>query len=128
MNNSMRSRDVKTLLRNIFLSAMIVLAVGMPQARPVKASGSDDERNIEKLAIRRVQPPYPPLAQKYRIEGVVTVQVTVEGDGKVTKAEFIRGHNIFRSVSLDAAKKWRFKLAGENALEGTIRFAFKLGD
>jgi outer membrane biosynthesis protein TonB len=61
------------------------------------------DRNIESLATRRVQPAYPPMAQKYRIEGTVTVEVTVSSDGKVSKAEFVRGHNIFRSVSLDAA-------------------------
>src|SRR5215813_5159365 len=78
-----------------------------------------DEQNIEKLATKRVQPPYPPLAQKYRIEGVVVVQVTVGKDGSVGKAEFVRGHNIFRSVSLDAAKKWEFKHPSDN-IEGTI--------
>ena len=86
-----------------------------------------DEQNIEKLATKRVQPPYPPLAQKYRIEGVVVVQVTVGKDGSVGKAEFVRGHNIFRSVSLDAAKKWEFKHPSDN-LEGVIHFAFKLSE
>jgi TonB family protein len=86
--------------------------------------GGDD--NIERLALKRVQPHYPPLAQKYKIEGVVTVQVTVEKDGKVSKAEFIRGHNIFRSVSLDAAKRWEFKPRESDSLEGTIQFTFKL--
>jgi TonB family protein len=57
---------------------------------------------------------------------VVTVLVSVTREGKVTKAEFVRGHNLFRSVSLDAAKRWEFKLSGENSLEGTIRFTFKL--
>ena len=88
----------------------------------------DDDRNIEKLALKRVQPHYPPLAQKYKIEGVVTVQVTVEKDGKVSKAEFVRGHNIFRSVSLDAAKRWEFKVRENEGLEGTIQFTFKLGN
>jgi TonB family protein len=120
----MRSRCVKIFLRSLL--AMTVLAALAPQARISQAYGGDDERNIEKLAVKRVQPPYPPNAQKFKVEGVVTVQVMVGSDGKVTKAEFVRGNNIFRSVSLDAAKKWEFKLSGENSLEGTIRFTFKL--
>jgi TonB family protein len=132
---------MKMIIRNFFLFAVMVLAIGLPGAGISQASEFsylksterfvtnirvDDERNIERIAISRVQPAYPPNAQKYRIEGVVTVQVSVGRDGKVTKAEFVRGHNLFRSVSLDAAKRWEFKLEGENSLEGTIRFTFKL--
>jgi TonB family protein len=135
----MRGKNIKTAMRNFLLLAMIVLVIGTPGLQNPQASevgyrrtnerlvvGFDDERNIEKIAISRVQPSYPPNAQKYKIEGVVTVQVNVGSDGKVTKAEFIRGNNLFRSVSLDAAKRWEFKLPGENSLEGTIRFTFKL--
>src|SRR5437868_2725267 len=90
----------------------------------MSAGLGDEEVNIEKHAVKRVLPVYPTLAQRYRIEGVVIVQVAVGKDGKVTKAEFVRGQNIFRSVSLDAAKRWEFKSDG--ALEGTIHFTFKL--
>jgi hypothetical protein len=82
------------------LAALIVMA---NLFAPVAGEAGADGRNIESLATRRVQPAYPPMAQKYRIEGTVTVEVTVSSDGKVSKAEFVRGHNIFRSVSLDAA-------------------------
>ncbi|MCI0486074.1 MAG: TonB family protein [Blastocatellia bacterium] len=152
MNTSMQSRDLKTPLRNILLRAIIALAFlsavsgqwsvvsgftslvsryrdDGPRATDYRLATTDnEERNIEKQAVKRVQPPYPSLAQKYKIEGVVTVQVTVGGDGKVEKAEFVRGHNVFRSVSLDAAKRWEFRLSGEKTLEGTIRFIFKLND
>jgi TonB family protein len=87
---------------------------------------SSDERNIERYATKRAEPAYPPLAQKQRIEGVVVVQITVASSGKVTNAEFIRGNNIFRAVSLDAARKWEFKVPNGETLEGTIRFTFKL--
>jgi TonB family protein len=122
----MRRKNMKNKMRTYFLLAVVALAVGPPEAGISHAFGVDDEHNIEKIAIKRVQPAYPPNAQKYKIEGVVTVQVNVNSEGKVTKAEFVRGHNLFRSVSLDAAKRWEFKLSGESSLEGTIRFTFKL--
>src|SRR5215467_11895294 len=84
-----------------------------------------DERNIEQLAIRRVQPSYPPLAQKQRIEGIVVVQLSVGANGKVNNAEFLRGNNIFKAVSVEAARRWEFKTSGDG-MEGTIRFTFKL--
>lgn len=89
-------------------------------------TSGDEERNIEKLAVKRVQPTYPTLAQKYKIEGPVTIELTVGKDGKVQTAEFVRGHNIFRSVSLDAAKRWEFRPPGDGPLQGTIKFNFKL--
>lgn len=134
---------MKTMFRKLVLLALTASVVVVGQARtPQVVGGAEraslerlallrealytEDANIEKLAVKRVQPPYPPHAQKYKIEGVVTVQVSVAGDGKVVKAEFVRGHNVFRSVSLDAAKRWEFK--SSSALEGTIRFTFKLNE
>jgi len=84
-----------------------------------------DERNLEQFAVKRVQPTYPPLAQKQRIEGVVVVQLSVGANGKVNNAEFFRGNNIFKAVSIEAAKRWEFRTSGDG-MEGTIRFTFKL--
>ena len=90
------------------------------------AFGGGGERNIERYATSQVQPPYPVAAERYRIEGTVTVQVTVNKDGKVVRAEFVRGHTVFRSVSLDAAKQWQFQSPDNAGLEGEINFSFKL--
>jgi TonB family protein len=136
-------KNMKNIMRNLFLLALIMFGLALPNTGSSEASemnyvrniermitnlSFDDERNIERNAVTRVQPAYPPNAQKYRIEGVVTVSVSVNSEGKVSKAEFVRGHNLFRSVSLDAAKRWEFKLSGESSLEGTIRFTFKLAN
>ncbi|HEY7546748.1 MAG TPA: energy transducer TonB [Blastocatellia bacterium] len=112
---------------SLIIAATIMAATLIATVR-VETVASMDERNIENLATKRVQPAYPPLAQKYRIEGTVTVQVSVGNDGKVTQAEFVRGHNIFRSVSLDAAKRWEFKPPGNGSLQGTVQFVFKLNN
>lgn len=124
----MGSRNMKIGFRNLLLVVVIVLAAATPQARTSDAPNIDEGANIEKFAVKRVQPAYPPNAQKYKIEGVVEIRVSVGNDGRVTTAEFVRGHNIFRSVSLDAAKRWEFRLAGENNLAGMIHFTFKLNE
>ena len=85
-----------------------------------------DERNIEQYATAQIQPTYPTAAQKYRIQGTVTVEVTVSKEGKVEKAQFLRGHPIFRSVSIEAARQWQFNAAKDSNLEGTINFTFRL--
>lgn len=113
--------------RTILLGAplLVSLMVLGPPARPQNGS---EGRSIEKYAVKRVVPQYPPLARQYRIEGMVIVRISVGGDGKVAKADFVRGHNIFRSVSLDAAKRWEFKVPNNEPLEGIIRFVFKLSE
>ncbi|HEU4389029.1 MAG TPA: energy transducer TonB, partial [Blastocatellia bacterium] len=119
----MAAQLTKMIKRRFVLTVTkCVLLTGLALALCLQtgAFAGDDERNIEKQAIKRVQPAYPPLAQKYRIEGTVVVEVSVAKDGKVQSAEFVRGHNIFRSVSLDAAKRWEFRPPGESALQGTI--------
>ena len=110
------------------LAAILFVALNQAAVMSRAEIASNEEPNIERLATKRVQPPYPPLAQKYKIEGVVVVQVSVGKDGTVGKAEFVRGHNIFRSVSLDAAKRWEFKRPDRDTLEGTIHFTFKLSE
>jgi TonB family protein len=115
-----RVRVARPLLLALLSAAAVLLL------DPGRHTVVGDERNIEQYAVKRVQPSYPPLAQKQRIEGNVVIQVSVAASGKVTNAEFLRGNNIFRAVSIEAAKRWEFKTPNGDSLEGTIRFAFKL--
>lgn len=108
---------------SVRLSALLLVMVVAPPARPQNGA---EERSVEKYAVKRVMPQYPQLARQYRIEGTVVIRISIGSDGKVAKADFIRGHNIFRSVSLDAAKRWEFKVPNNEPLEGIIRFIFKL--
>lgn len=110
--------------RRILISLLVLGVVRL--ASPGLAVPAVEDPNIEKYAVKRVQPPYPEMAEKYHIEGVVVIKLSVASDGKVTQAEFVRGPNIFRSVSLDAAKRWSFKPPSNETLAGTIHFTFKL--
>jgi len=107
-------------------TVLVLVYVVLLLAGPGSTARAFEDPNIEKYAVKKVQPPYPEMAEKYHIEGIVVVKVSVAADGKVTQAEFVRGPNIFRSVSLDAAKRWSFKPPTNEALAGTIHFTFKL--
>jgi len=110
--------------RRMLISLLALLAILLPNRG--LAVGAFEDPNIEKYAVKKVQPPYPEMAEKYHIEGMVIVRVSVAADGRVSQAEFVRGPNIFRSVSLDAAKRWSFKPPSNEAIAGTIHFTFKL--
>ena len=134
-----QDRGARRALRRGVFAVIALVTLVWPVASNRPACGDDvvnlwsapsfwirDDRNIERYATAQVQPPYPVAAQRYRIEGTVTVEVTVNSDGKVSKAEFIRGHSVFRSVSLDAARQWQFASPGNGDLVGTIDFVFRL--
>jgi len=64
----------------------------------------------------KVSPAYPLAAQKMRVTGTVEVRVSIDEQGKVTKAAAISGHNLLRFAAEDALRKWKFKPA---TLRGT---------
>jgi TonB family protein len=59
-------------------------------------------------AIFRQQPAYPSAAKRIRVYGGVVVQVTVDENGNVIKAQTLCGLDYFAQVSEEAARKWRF--------------------
>ncbi len=84
---------------------------------------------ITGLATRRVEPPYPPMAQSIGVQGAVVVSVTVSETGRVLEAHAVSGHPTLRQASVDAARRWQFSPTMLNGIPvkviGTITFNFK---
>ena len=84
---------------------------------------------ITGLATRRVEPPYPPMAQSIGVQGAVVVSVTVSETGRVLEAHAVSGHPTLRQASIDAARRWQFSPTMLNGIPikviGTITFNFK---
>jgi TonB family protein len=73
------------------------------------------------------KPEYPVTAKSEHVSGTVTVRVTVNKKGRVTKVKVIEGDPRLRNVAISAARKATFspeKLMGRGA-EGTIAYTFK---
>lgn len=79
--------------------------------------------------IRRVQPEYPLSARGSNAGGSVLVAVKIDTDGAVISAKAIEGPAMFRRVSEDAARKWKFRPATQsgNVIESeqVIQFRFE---
>jgi len=71
-------------------------------AMPVFAGG---DRAVKSKAA----PVYPELARRMKIEGVVTVSVTVEANGQVSSAKTVSGNLILAPAAEDAVRKWVFE-------------------
>ncbi len=85
---------------------------------------------LQGSAIKKVQPPYPPIAKAARASGAVQVQVVINETGEVIEASVIDGHPLLRDAALEAAKQWRFKpteLSGVPVkVQGILTFNFTL--
>jgi protein TonB len=85
---------------------------------------------LQGQAIRKVQPPYPPIAKAARASGSVQIQVTISEEGRVIDADVISGHPLLRDAALQAARQWLFKpteLSGVPVkVQGVLTFNFTL--
>jgi protein TonB len=85
---------------------------------------------LQGSAIRKVEPPYPPIAKAARAQGAVQVQVTISEEGRVIEASVISGHQLLRDAALNAARQWVFRpteLSGVPVkVQGILTFNFTL--
>jgi TonB family protein len=92
---------------------------------PARAGGL-----LQASAVRRVEPAYPVAARNARVAGIVVVEVLVDENGNVLRAEAICGPQGLRGSSEAAARGWRFRptaLSGKPVkVTGTITFNFRL--
>ena len=67
------------------------------------------------------EPPYPEVARRLRLSGVVKVQVTITADGKIKDAKIMGGHPIFVNSVEQTLKDWKYAPA---ATETTTQLEF----
>lgn len=101
-------------------------APGLPAPTPLFKS------NREAKPIRTARATYPPMALRMGVEGDVTLRVEIGSDGRVTRAEIIKGAGMgFDEEALKAVKQSRFEPAqkdGKNVpAEFTYIYRFRLG-
>ncbi|SPE43919.1 TonB-like protein (fragment) [Candidatus Sulfotelmatobacter sp. SbA7] len=77
----------------------------------------------ERKTIDKVPAVYPEVAKRYRIRGVVKLEVVVREDGSVKSAKVLGGNPVLINAAADAVGKWRFEPASRETVEAVeIRF------
>jgi TonB family protein len=71
---------------------------------PIKVGGELMETKL----IRRVEPVYPALAMRARVQGKIILKVTVDEEGNVTEAKVTDGHPLLNEASVNAVKQWKY--------------------
>ena len=69
---------------------------------PIRVGGNVQSSKL----VQRVEPRYPELAKRARVQGLVLLQVTVGELGTVTDIRVIRGHPLLTEAALSAVRQW----------------------
>ncbi len=103
------------------------VAPPLPAKRaPIRVGGSVMESRL----IRKVDPQYPKLAHKARVEGSVLLELMVDENGSVAGTKVIQGHPLLTQAAVDAVRQWKYVPAILNgspaAVNATVTVKFKL--
>jgi len=74
-------------------------------------------------AISSPTPIYPETARRFRLSGVVKVQVTIAPDGQVKDIKVIGGHPLLVSAVQDTLKNWKYATASSETT-ALLEFSF----
>lgn len=81
---------------------------------------------VTSYALSTPAPPYPDMARRYNVSGVVVAKLRVETDGHVSKVEIMRSPaDILSDSTIRTCLKWRFKPLPEPGT-GTWEIPFQL--
>jgi TonB family protein len=104
---------------------------GVPPAPPAgktEPGGFVSAGVLNGKATSKPEPAYPPVARAARASGLVTVEVIVDEQGKVTSARATSGHPLLRASAEAAARQARFtptRLSGRAVkVKGVVTYNF----
>jgi TonB family protein len=108
------------------LVLLLVIAVFAITSSAVAKPQQQEQRLT---VVRQVAPVYPDEAKRAKVEGRVTLDVTVEQNGEVSMAKVLNGHQLLQQAAVDAAKQWRFSNPFNDpvTIQLTLVFALKAG-
>jgi protein TonB len=84
------------------------IAIALPP-RPAPVKPLLVSHLAEANLLRKVQPVYPPLARRSRIQGAVELRAIVGKTGAIENLVVLRGHPMLAAAAVDAVKQWRYR-------------------
>ncbi len=74
-------------------------------------------------ALNSPTPSYPETARRFRLTGIVKVQVLVAPDGQIKDVKVLGGHPVLVSAVQDALKNWKYA-PGSGETTVSLEFSF----
>lgn len=97
--------------------AQVLLAMGLSLA------GMAAHAQETRKALNSPTPTYPETARRFRLTGVVKVQVLVAPDGQIKDVKVLGGHPVLVSAVQDALKNWKYAPASGETMV-SLEFSF----
>lgn len=98
-----------------------------PPPKPPRSGGKVKQAKL----IHKVEPIYPELAKKSRVQGDVILEAVIGLDGNTHNIKVISGHALLRQSAVNAVKQWKYEPATLNgdpievATTITVKFILK---
>jgi protein TonB len=74
-------------------------------AKPIAIGGDVQAAKL----IKKVIPPYPPLAKQARVSGTVELIGIIAKDGTIQQLQVVSGHPLLVKTALDAVRQWVYR-------------------
>jgi len=97
--------------------AQILLLIGMGLS--ALNVGAQENRRL----VSSPSPVYPETARRFRLSGVVKVQITIAPDGQVKDVKVIGGHPLLVNAVQDTLKNWKYAPASSET-SAFLEFSF----
>jgi protein TonB len=76
-----------------------------PKETRIRVGGNVQQANL----IKKIAPPYPPLAKQARIQGTVRFNAVISRDGTIQNLTLVSGHPLLVPAATEAVKQWVYK-------------------
>ncbi len=76
--------------------------------------------------VQHVEPVYPEIAERNKLEGAVVLRIVIEADGHVSDVRLASGNAVLVKAAMDAVKVWRYTAAAEASV-GFVQINFGAG-
>jgi protein TonB len=91
--------------RRIALGLIFAASLVVAQERPIRVGGQVQQANI----VSRVTPVYPADAKRDRVQGKVTLEVTIDKEGHVVSVSPLEGPQVLVQSAVDAVSQWVYR-------------------
>jgi len=98
-----------TELRPYFISLRVVSWSGEAAGGAAGRAPSGDAKVLPPRIVKQVDPAYPELARKARVEGTVILEATTDLYGRVAGVKVLRGVPLLDQAAIDALKQWVYE-------------------
>ncbi len=95
----MKAKLTNAAARSLFVMSLLLTTVNLP---------AQETRKL----ISNPAPAYPETARRFRLTGVVKVQVVIAPDGQIKSTKVIGGHPLLVNAVEETLKSWKYAPAG----------------